>query len=154
MIRTLITAVVVMAAFSLTLGQTTDKKTTGGSGDEQAVQKFMDEFTAALGRNDTAALERMYADDWSFVNPNGVLVTKAQALANMKSGTLKYESLSIDERNVRIYGNTAVMTGRATVKGQRDGQDIAGQYRATSVLVKKGGNWQVVAQQSTRIAQQ
>ena len=152
--RILMMAVMVMAVFSLSLGQTSSNKMSGGSGDEQAVRQFLNEAAAALGRNDAAALDRLYSDDWTFVNPSGAVMTKAQRLAALKSGELKYESISIDEANVRMYGNTAVATGRATVKGQNKGQDISGQYRATTVLVKKNGGWQIVAQQSTRITQQ
>ena len=114
----------------------------------------MKEQANAQQKNDTAALERIWADDFTFTNSSGEVQTKAQRLAEIKSGELKFESISIDDVQVRVYGDTAVVTGRGTVKGQRRGQDLTGQSRSTSVSVKKQGRWQVVATQITRIAQQ
>lgn len=62
-----------------------------------------------------------------------------------------FDSYSVDDVNVRVYGDTAVVTSRATLAGKRGDQVLSGQYRGTSVFVKKGEGWQVVASQSTRI---
>ena len=53
---------------------------------------------------------------------------------------------------MRVYGNTAVITGKAEVKGTLAGNDATGQYTFTRVYVKKGGQWQSVALQQTRIS--
>jgi len=52
--------------------------------------------------------------------------------------------------NVRIYGETAVITGRSPIKVK--GQDVSGEYRFTHVWIKRSDRWQVVASQVTRIA--
>jgi hypothetical protein len=44
-----------------------------------------------------------------------------------------------------------VVTNRASLSGKRGDQSLTGQYRITQVFVNKGGNWQLVAAQSTRI---
>lgn len=120
--------------------------------DEQAVRQLVDELSAALGRNDTAALDRIYADSFTFVGETGELTTKAPRLAAIKSGELRYESISFDDVNVRLYGNTVVATFRVTSKGQSKGQDLGGQFRVTATFVKMKGRWQEVAAQTTRIA--
>ncbi|MCA1607485.1 MAG: nuclear transport factor 2 family protein [Acidobacteria bacterium] len=51
-----------------------------------------------------------------------------------------------------FFGNGCVVIGRSTVKGQDKGQDISGQYRYTRVYVKRQRRWQLVANQSTRLA--
>ena len=107
-----------------------------------------------MSSNDTAALDRIYADDYTLVNIAGAVTTKAQRLAAIKSGELKYESVSVDEVNIRSYGDTAVVTDRATVKLQDKGQDLSGQYRVTLTFVKLKGAWQLVAAQNTRITEQ
>ncbi len=122
--------------------------------DEQAVRKVFDEISGALERADTAALDRIYADDYTLVNESGVVTTKAPRLAALKSGELKYQSVSFDEVNVRMYGNTAVLIYRVTSKGQSKGQAIGGQFRATSTYVKIKGRWQLVAAQVTPITGQ
>ena len=121
---------------------------------EQAIRQLMSELANAQQKGDTATLDRIWADDCTFINSSGELQTKAQRLAEIKSGELKFESMRRDDVQVRVYGDTAVVTSRGTVKGQRRGQDFSGQSRGTSVYVKKQGRWQVVATHVTRIAQQ
>jgi hypothetical protein len=84
----------------------------------------------------------------------GVLSTKAQRLAAMKSAELKYQSVSFEDVNIRVYGNTAVATFRVTSKFQLNGQNFSGQYMVTGTFLKNKGRWQEVAVQSTRIAEQ
>ena len=80
-----------------------------------------------------------------------MLTTKAPRLAAIRSGELKYESVSFDDAKIRLYGNTAVATYRANVKAQFKGQEITGSLQVTVTLIKMKGRWQVVAAQSTRI---
>ena len=147
-------ALLVIAATPLVLGQSMAKKAGGPSGKtEEEIQELHNKLIQAQLTNDNAALDRLWADDHIFTNPLGVVQTKAQRLAEMKSGGRRLEAFSIADVEVRAYGDTAVVTSRATLKGQRQGQDISGQYRGIDVYVKKQGRWQVVAAQATRIAQ-
>jgi ketosteroid isomerase-like protein len=93
------------------------------------------------------------ADDATFTNPLGEVMTKEQRLSQIKPGGIQFDSYTADDVNVRVYGDTAVVTSRDSLAGKRGDQDISGQYRVTSIFVKKGGNWQLVARQSTRIAE-
>jgi len=141
-----------LTIFSLSVGQTHDKPIRERS-DEQAIRHVEDEITAALDHNDANTLDRLWASDYSFINPGGVVMTKAQRLAALRTGDLKLESYSRDEETIRTYGTAAVVTYRSTVIGHKTCVDIGSKRRVTTVLVKKNGRWQVVAQQSTRIAQ-
>lgn len=142
-----------LCAVTLTVvGQTTERKeTVAQNADEEAVRKIEDEFAAAYGRNDAETLDRLWAADYTFVNPAGQVLTKAQRLAMLRSGELKIESYSRDNESIRLYGNAAVVTYRSTVKAQRNGTNISSQRRVITVLVKRDGRWQAVAQQSTAI---
>jgi len=151
--RLLIVALLV-AASSFVFSQPTRSGASQKGNDEQAVPQLLQEISTALLRADTAALDRIYADDYTLVNESGVLMTKAPRLAAIKSGELKFESVVFDEVNVRLYGNTAVATYRVTSKGQFKGQAIGGQSRATSTYVKMKGRWQLVAAQVSRITGQ
>ena len=150
-----VVALLVISATPLVLGQSKAKKAGGPSGKtEEGIRQLHSELIQAQLNSDTAALDRLWADDHIFTNPLGVVQTKAQRLAEIQSGGRKLELFSITDVHVRVYyGNTAVVTSRAMLKGQRQGQDISGQYRGIDVYVKKQGRWQVVAAQATRIAQ-
>ena len=71
-----------------------------------------------------------------------------------QAGKTTYEAFDVDDLAVRIYGETAVVTGRSTPKGRNaKGEPIRGQYRFLRVWVKRDGRWQAVAFQGTRIAE-
>jgi ketosteroid isomerase-like protein len=171
--RILLLAVLVMVASSITLGQTpatpaatpastpgkpaatpetpTAEKAAAGANVEQALMQIEQELTDAILKGDTSASERYLADDYTFIAPTGMASTKAEGLADMKSGALKIESSKMEDMKVRVYGDTAVVTYSSTDKGKYKDMDISGHYRWTDVFVKRDGKWQLVAGQGTPI---
>jgi ketosteroid isomerase-like protein len=122
------------------------------SSSEKEVREMIEKYRAALLQRDVAALEKIWADDYVFVNASGDVVTKAQRLANVKSGATKLESINKEENiAVRVYQNSAVATSRVAIKGKYGGQSTSGQYRSTHVWVKGPEGWQLVANQLTAL---
>jgi hypothetical protein len=70
----------------------------------------------------------------------------------IKSGALSHESMESTDLRVRLYVNTAVVTGLTTTKGKFMGQDFASCERATDIFVKQTDRWQCVLTQLTRFA--
>ena len=147
-------AAIFMAAVTLAFGQKENGNPTKTVGGEQAIRQRLDEFAVALSRNDAALLDGFYADDYTFVNPTGTLLSKEQALTGIKTGEMKFESFVYTDVKVRQYGEAAVVTSRVTVKGTSRGQDISGEGRATYTLVKINGKWKIAAAQTTLINKQ
>src|ERR1044071_2019827 len=54
---------------------------------ERAVLAAMEEYEQAILDSDTAALGRIWIEGYTFINPLGVIVTRAQRLANIGSGS-------------------------------------------------------------------
>ena len=108
----------------------------------------------ALIKRDMSVLESFTAEDYTGTSPDGAFYTRAQARDSITSGDYVLESAELDDMKVRVYGDTAVLTGRSTEKSKYKGQDVSGQYRFIDVFVKQGGRWRVVASQVTRIAPQ
>ncbi len=130
------------------------QKPTAGSSDAKAKDEILQleqERNQAILRGDAAALERMTADDYTFITLRGELRTKAEIVQGFKSRLFHYDSREISDLNVRVYGSTAVVTGRSNQKGQENGKDYSGDYRFTRVYLKQGGRWQTVALQTTLI---
>lgn len=115
--------------------------------------KLENERVQALLRNDTAFIERVYADDYVVTGANGVVRTRAQVVADMKSGVQKNESITNDDVKVRVHGDTAVVTGRTTQKGEYKGQPSISPVLFTRVYARRGGQWQLVANHSSSIPQ-
>ena len=119
---------------------------------QEEVVKLENEFARAVANNDADALDGLLADDWIIVDPNGSIIDKARFLEVIKSGALSHESMESTDLRVRLYGNTAVMTGLTTTKGKFMGQDFASCERATDIFVKQADRWQCVFTQLTRFA--
>ena len=148
----------VVTAAPLASGQTSDKKSppavTSKSADasvEQTLTKIEHDALAAILKRDVAAFGKVFADEAVLTTPDGSLQTKAQLLADLKSGDLVLESSTISDMKVRAYGDAAVVTYITTDKGKYKKQDISGRYRWTDVFVRRGGSWQLVAGQGTPI---
>jgi len=147
-------ALMVLTAFTLSFGQGARTASPKAGDDEAAVRKFIDDLSAAFGRNDAAALEGMMTPDYIFVNQNGVVQNRAQRLTPLKAGNLKYESVKYAEVAVHLYGDAAAVTALVDVKGTNRGADISNQFRSTIMLVKVKGRWLMAASQANIIAQQ
>jgi ketosteroid isomerase-like protein len=120
---------------------------------EQTLMKIERDALAAVLKKDIPAFGRIFADDAVVITPDGSTQTKAQLLADLKSGDLVIESSEISDMKVRAYGDTAVVTYLTTDKGKYKSQDISGRYRWTDVFVRRGGTWQIVAGHGTPIQQ-
>lgn len=108
----------------------------------------------AVVDGDTAALSSLLAADLTYTHTTGQVENKEQFLAGISSGKLDYQSIQPSEVQVRVYGtagDTAVMTGRAEMKVNAQGKDLAFAIRFTSVWVKGEGGWRMAAWQSTRL---
>jgi ketosteroid isomerase-like protein len=103
-------------------------------------------------KSDVPALERLYSDEYLAIDPAGAIFTKAQDIANVKSGNFKLATFKLDDVKVKIHGEMGVVTGRNTIKATYMGKDISGAYRFTDVFVKRAGRWQVLSTQGTAIA--
>ena len=105
----------------------------------------------AIVHGDAAALERMTSDDYTFITLRGELRTKAEIVKGFSTGAFKYGSREISDLNIRVYEDTAVVTGRSSQKGTENGKDYSGDYRFTRVYVKQNGRWLTVALQATLV---
>ncbi len=103
---------------------------------------------ASLRRDSNFPL-RVLAEDYVAITPLGQVTTKEETLTARRSGQLRYEAMSITDMVVRVYGDTAVVTARADVKGHQLGEDFSGPYRYTRVWVRRNGQWQTVSYQAT-----
>jgi ketosteroid isomerase-like protein len=119
---------------------------------EEELKKLETDRAAAAVKADVATMEKHTADDYTFINMYGRMSDKSQMIDAFKSGQTKLTSDELSDMKVRVYGNTAVLTGKADMSGSLSGKDVHGQVMFTRVWVKKGGTWQSVAFQQTLVS--
>ena len=119
---------------------------------EQQVLATDDQRMDALRRGDPMPLERIYADDYTLVTGTGQLRTKAEQLAELKSGQLRYAQIEAVERQVRMYGDVAILLTKQRAAIVQGGQQITGgDERVTRVYKNYDGQWRVIATHATPI---
>jgi hypothetical protein len=116
---------------------------------EQAVRQIEDRRIKAMIDDDFATLEAILADDLTYGHSSGVADTKAAYLEALRSGKTKYLTFDRAPSVVRVYGNTAIITGTATLSLR--GQAAPFSLRYTLAYVMREGQWRMVAWQSTRL---
>lgn len=113
----------------------------------EQVLKLEDQWTEALIKADTAALDQLYTDDIVYTHTNGTVNTKAQFLDSLKAGKAKYFAVERGDVKVQAYGDTAIVTFRAVIKVNA----VTLPSRILHVFVRQNGQWRMAAYQSTRL---
>jgi ketosteroid isomerase-like protein len=119
---------------------------------EQELVKVEDDWKKAVIDRDTAALQRLHADEYIATDQEGAVWNKAEDIDIDSKGASRVTSYKLEDVKVRLYGDVAVVTGRNASKGTLLGNPVSGKVRFTDVFVKRDDRWQCVASQATRIA--
>jgi ketosteroid isomerase-like protein len=122
------------------------------SAEQEIVREIVDmerQAKEASLRRDADFVQRTLAEDYVAITPLGQVTTKRDTLSARRSGQLRYQAIDVSDMVVRVYGDTAVVTARADVKGRQLGEDFSGPYRYTRVWVRHNGRWQTVSYQAT-----
>jgi uncharacterized protein (TIGR02246 family) len=107
----------------------------------------------AIAARDASVHERLFADDYTYTPGNGNFMGRAEHIKFTKSGAVAVKSLRSED--VRVYGETAVVTGLCVGVDRRVGQEFAERrIRYILVCVRREGRWQIIAEQRTGVAAQ
>ncbi len=146
--RKLLTLVLVLGCALALRAQSTASPTSDA---RQEIKALQGQLVQAILKGDTSVMEKYYADDYVAIHGDGKMTTKAEEIANFKSGETKYESITVREAKIRMYGNTAVVNALATIKTVVNGKPYTGDVRNTRVWVKQNDAWTLVVFQATRV---
>jgi len=119
--------------------------------DEQQLKKIEQDWADAYVKRDPAVMQRIVADDFSFVGPDGSMVKKDEYIKSI-TGDTTFTSFKMDALNVRVYGDAAVVSGIASISAKTKGEDENGRYSFTDVFVKQKGEWKAVSGHVTPVA--
>ena len=120
---------------------------------DAAVRKAESDRFAAMVKGDLAALDTLLGADLTYTHGDGRVVDKAAFIADLKTGDFKYVSIDPEKTQVRTFGDTAVVTGSAGMQVVNKGAPAQIRIVYTTVHVRRGGAWQMVAWHATRVAQ-
>jgi ketosteroid isomerase-like protein len=81
-------------------------------------------FAEAIVENDPETVARFVADDWIIIGPDGEIVDRARFFEVIKSGALTHDTMQSEDFRVRVYGDSALVTGITRTKGKFMGQEF------------------------------
>ena len=105
----------------------------------------------AMIAGDLAGLGRFLSDRLTYTHSTALTESKAEYLASVAKGVFKYRDIKISERTIREAGGAVLVTGRITIDILIDGQPKLLQSRFLNVWTEEGGDWRMIAWQSTPI---
>jgi ketosteroid isomerase-like protein len=135
---------VTLVIFALMAGPANAQVTSGKDVDE--VLKWEHDGCIAYEKNDAATIQRMVADGYVLTNSRGGYDTKADDVKAAQDKAVVFSTFRNENMKVRIFENTAIVTGTTIVKGvAKDGSTVDLAVLFTDTLVKMNGRWQLVA---------
>lgn len=120
--------------------------------EEKELVRLEEQFAEAGTRRDVEFLQRFLADDFLGHGVRGESLTKADVIGRFQLPGYGVTAIKHEDIRVRVFGDCAVATARSVVTGTYEGRDIGGQFHYLHVLLKRNGQWQVVAAHSTPLA--
>jgi len=118
--------------------------------DEQQILALHEAGDRALMSADLVVLARIFADDYVQYNEAGKAFTKQDVLENFRSGAIRYPSIVSTGRQIRVFGDTAIVHGAESDEVESEGKRFSVRYVYLDVLRKQNGEWKLVASQLAR----
>jgi hypothetical protein len=118
---------------------------------EQILIQSERELSNAIVKKDIAVMGRLIADDFTGVENSGQITNKFQVINEISTGENTVQTDSRTDLKVRIFGNTAIVTGRLRTIGSRKERNYNHQSTFTDTWINRNGEWQIVNYQATPI---
>ena len=116
---------------------------------KEEVQTFYEEFLEALKSADIMSLERIYADDYILVRPNGDTLSKGEILADLRHHSMRFISFEVSDVLIRTKGSVGILTAVVRSTAVRDGAELETHARQVAILSKENERITISHFQST-----
>ncbi|MBW4520114.1 MAG: nuclear transport factor 2 family protein [Scytolyngbya sp. HA4215-MV1] len=113
--------------------------------DEMIIETLEEKLRQAMLAGDVSQLDELIADDLVFTLHTGLVINKQDDLEAHRAGIQKFTKIELDDRQIRHYGDCAVVTLKADLAGLFHGQAYSATYRFTRIWVKRQNRWQIAA---------
>jgi ketosteroid isomerase-like protein len=116
---------------------------------KEEVQTFYEEFLEALKSGDITSLERIYANDYLLVRPNGDTLSKKEILADLRHHSMRFTSFQVQDVLIRTIGRVGILTAEVRSAAVRDGIEIKTHAIQLAIVSKENAKITISHFQST-----
>jgi hypothetical protein len=121
------------------------------AGNEQKIIDLDRKRMSAMAQKDVTTLKALLSDELVYTHSSARLDTKQSLIGAMESGSTVYTAVEPSDVNAQDLGDAVVLTGSCRISVMSNGRPNTFGVRFTDVYANKGGQWQMVAWQSTRL---
>jgi ketosteroid isomerase-like protein len=121
------------------------------AGNGQTVIDLDQKRMTAMAQKDISTLKTLLSDDLIYTHSSARLDTKESLIGNMESGSTVYTAVEPSDVKAQDLGDAVVLTGSCRISVMSQGRPNSFSVRFTDVYANKGGRWQMVTWQSTRL---
>lgn len=119
----------------------------------ETIQRLETELRIATMKGDAAWFEQHLAQNYADVDAQGKASSRAEVIQFYRTTQPEYETWNLSEGNALTFNaDTVILTGKVDLDGTVRGQHVSGSFRYLRVWIRQGLDWQLAAQQATRIA--
>ena len=98
-------------------------------------------------------LEYYLADDYVHTNYRGAVRTKLDIIDDLETRAVTREYLDLDDIQIRVFGDVAIVTARAATRRNEAGTETTGDYRQMRIFRRDLGRWRAILMQTTLVAE-
>jgi ketosteroid isomerase-like protein len=136
------------AALALPLARSADRA--DRKADEAELTRLSNHWDQVIVAKQEKAIAENMADDFRIIDGHGNVENKTQFVAGVMDAKLTIDPYTVEDFEVRFYGDVALLSGRTLMTGTYDGEKFTSNYRYIDIYVKRDGRWKIVSVQITR----
>ncbi|WNO10613.1 nuclear transport factor 2 family protein [Teredinibacter sp. KSP-S5-2] len=147
--------IIVTGSLALLLTGCLDRKPGGSEKPvsvEVSIKNQADLWDLAIVNKDRTAILSNMAEEFRQIDGTGNIKKKAEFVDGLMSPRLEIRPYTVEDYDLRVYGDVALLSGRTRMKGKYDGEDFTAHYRYIDVYVKRLGEWKIVSVQITELS--
>jgi hypothetical protein len=122
------------------------------SADEKVILERIHKACAAFEKGEAPFLLEFLDETFTLTDTRGNVTSREQNLVEVRKREPRYDVFRNHGMKVRVYGDSAVVTGITSVKGTSGGQAFAADLQFTDTLIKRGGTWRMVSSHVSPVA--
>lgn len=149
LMKTLLSLIALFAVFTASPVARGDE-----AADKAQITELEKQSAAALVSGDFQALDSIFAEEWLLVGPAGEVMTRKFIFDQLRKGDLKFTGYDLGDMVIRIFGDTAVVVGRGTPRGEWNGEKFEEKEVFSDTFTRVGGKWRCVMSHSSAIAEE
>lgn len=146
-------ALVPIAVLSQSSTNDAVKQQSSNSSVEQELTNLSKQKWHWMSERKVDSLDALFHEKAVFVHM-GATMTKTQELEVIKTGTIHYKTVEIQEASVRFIDKTAVLLNKIRLVAVVGGNEVTNPFMVTEVYVQQNSNWKLVSLSFTRLLTQ